>query len=166
LTMVTENHPTSPSERKTRTTTTWMIACILGLTAAAAVSRAVLFVSRRESSYVLRATDRTEETFLLHRKDGTCVVQSGAWPYSTASHDDDDQVALFGPFATCFVSQGGVAASDYCWSRSYYDGDDWKPCKPQGYGSDGWTIYADCNDNDACVRNEFNGCGPPCTEFE
>ena len=46
----TNNH-LSPSKKKT--TTKWMVACILGLTAAAVVSSAVLFVSRMESSPVL-----------------------------------------------------------------------------------------------------------------
>lgn len=46
----TNNH-LSPSKKKT--TTKWMVACILGLTAAAVVSSAVLFVSRKESSPVL-----------------------------------------------------------------------------------------------------------------
>ena len=46
----TNNH-LSPSKKKT--TTKWMVACILGLTAAAVVFSAVLFVSRKESSPVL-----------------------------------------------------------------------------------------------------------------
>ena len=65
-------HPPSPSKK---TTTKWMVACILGLTATVMVSSAtLLFVSRRD------ATIHTDEAFLLHRKDGTCVMQSGAWP--------------------------------------------------------------------------------------
>ena len=67
----------------------------------------MFFVSRRESSaVVLQAATRTDEASLLHHNDGTCVVQSGAWPAHTESLDDDS--ALFGfdrPYATCFVFQ-------------------------------------------------------------
>ena len=61
------NNHTSPSKKKTKK---MMFACIIGLTAAVA-SSAWMFLSMMDSS-VLRAS--TEESFLLHRKDGTCVV--------------------------------------------------------------------------------------------
>ena len=155
-------NPRSPSKKKTKK---WMVACVLGLIAAVLVPSALLF---GESTSVLRATTRTNEAFLLHRKDGTCVVQSGAWPYGTASYDDDGADHASGPYGTCFQLQGGVAQNYFCWSRSHINGDgDWDPCKPQGYGSDGWTIYADCDDTTGiCLGEVVHDCGRPCTEFE
>ena len=155
-------HPPSPS-KKTTTTTKWMVAGILGLTATAMVSSAtLLFVSRRD------ATTRTDEAFLLHRKDGTCVAQSGAWPYGTTSYDDDGADHASGPYAICFQLQGGVAQNDFCWSRSHINGDgDLDPCKPQGYGSDGWLVYNVCDEStDFCTKKAVHDCGRPCTEFE
>ena len=56
--------------------------------------------------------------------------------------DDDDNLLNSDPYFTCFVFPDGVANTDYCWSRSYINKDgDWLPCKPQGYGSDGWVDY-------------------------
>ena len=158
--LVVPIHP--PNSSKKTTTTKWMVACSLGLTATAMVSSATLFVSRMDSS------TRIDEAFLLHRKDGTCVVQSGAWPYGTASYDDDGADHASGPYGTCFQLQGGVAQNYFCWSRSHINGDgDWDPCKPQGYGSDGWTIYADCDDTTGiCLGEVVHDCGRPCTEFE
>ena len=120
------NHP-SPSKKKKTTTTKWMVACILGLTAKAVVlSSAVLFVSRIYSSSVLRAAIRTEEAFLLHHKDGTCVPASGACPPGTETVTDagtnsflDDDVNYFScPYSTCLVLQ-----NDRCWSHSYINSD-------------------------------------------
>lgn len=150
-TMVTENHPPRGASKKT-TTTTWMLACLLGLTTATVLlSNAVLFVSRRESSSVLQAS--TEEAFLLHRKDGTCVVQSGVWPPGTTTAVDGDR-----PFATCYEFLGDdLANNDLCWSRSFYSKHgNWNPCLPNGYGSGGWTA----------AYGRINDCGPPCTEFD
>ena len=160
------NHP-SPSKKKT-TTTKWMVACILGLTAALMVlSSAVLFVSRRDTS-VRRAATRTEDAFLLHPKDGTCVAASGGWPPGTETVTDagtnsfleDDANYFSCPYSTCFEWVGVESLqNDRCWSHSYVNGDgDWKPCKPKGYGSEGWTEYED--------GVKLNECGPPCTEFE
>ena len=60
----------------------WRCAGILGMTAVVALS-VLLFVSRMDSSSsVLRAT-RIEDAVLLHRKDGTCVVQSSDWIHKT-----------------------------------------------------------------------------------
>lgn len=93
------NHPPpSPSKQ----TTMWKVACILGLTAVTLVSRAVLFVSQRKSSAVLQAATHNDEAFLLRRKDGTCVAQSGAWPANNVT-TDDDEMALSGPLSTCFA---------------------------------------------------------------
>ena len=151
--VVTENHPPSPS---TKTTTKLMVACIIGMTAAVA-SSALFFYSILDFS----KQTSTEESFLLHKKDGTCVVQSGPWtPPGTyrKSVDDDAAFAFHSPYSTCFVFQG--AKNDYCWSRSYINKHgDWKPCKPEGYGSGGWTEYS--RDDDI-----VNQCGLPCTEFE
>ena len=176
LTMVAENRPPSPSKKMT--TTKWMVVwCIIGLTAAAVASSALLFVSKTDSSSVLRATTRTEEAFLLHRKDGTCVAQSGAWPFGTGSVDDDATFGPNTPYATCFINSSVVSynddnsSSDLCWSRSYKNSDgDWKPCKPKGYGSGGWAEYGKPK---AYVGGDWDGsgkkldvCGPPCTLFE
>ena len=175
LTMVAENRPPSPSKKMT--TTKWMVVwCIIGLTAAAVASSALLFVSKTDSSSVLRAT-RTEESFLLHHKDGTCVAQSGAWPFGTGSVDDDATFGPNTPYATCFINSSVVSynddnsSSDLCWSRSYKNSDgDWKPCKPKGYGSGGWAEYGKPK---AYVGGDWDGsgkkldvCGPPCTLFE
>ena len=175
LTMVVENHPPSPSKKTTTTTATatWMVACLLGLTAAAVVSSAVMFVSRKESSSVLQATRTDEEAFLLHRnrKDGTCVVQSGLWPRYEELYDDDGLFRSKAPYATCFVWYDNNVATKYCWSRSYLNkGGDWKPCKPKGYGSGGWTELEQCDIEDADSDDKGvvlnNCCGTPCTEFE
>ena len=136
----------------------------------AMVSSAVLFISRTESSSVLRATTRTEEAFLLHRKDGTCVVQSGTWTPGTKSVDDDAAFSS-GPYATCFISLYDQHPPPYlCWTRSYINKDgDWKPCKPKGYGSGTWTEYGHGEYSDGCGigdEDKVNCCGPPCTEFE
>ena len=165
------NHPPpSPSKQ----TTMWKVVCILGLAAATLVSSAVLFVSRREASAVLRAAIRNDEAFLLHRKDGTCVAQSGGWPANTVT-TDNNEMALSGPYSTCFVFQSGAAKTDYCWSRSYINKDgDWKPYKPKGYGSGGWTESqskkfgesGDCNGKGYYSGYKANYCGPSCNEFE
>ena len=107
--MVTENHPPSPSKK---TTTKWMVACIIGMAVAAVVSSALLFVSIMDFS----KQASTHESFLLHRKDGTCVAQSGAWTPGTRSVDDDspDDDYTLGPYSTCYAFQGGVAQNDYC----------------------------------------------------
>ena len=103
--------------------------------------------------------------FDFHRKDGTCVVASGAWTPNGVSVDDDD---AFGsaPYSTCFVYwEKGVPAS-YCWSHSYKTSDgDWKPCKPKGYGS---LLHEDSVWTDRNINHdqEFNDCGPPCTDFK
>ena len=163
LTMVAENHP-SPSKN----TKKLMCACIIGMTAAALVSSALLCVSMMMDSSVLRAS--TEESFLLHRKDGTCVVQSGAWTPGTKSVDDDAAFSS-GPYATCFISLYDQHPPPYlCWTRSYINKDgDWKPCKPKGYGSGEWTEYGHGEYSDGCGigdEDKVNCCGPPCTEFE
>ena len=161
----TNNH-LSPSKKKT--TTKWMVACILGLTAAAVVSSAMLFVSRMEFSSGLRAT-RTKEAFLLHRKDGTCVVQSGDWRSNQAEgvDDDNDDDVTSHPYSTCYIDNN--VSPGLCWSRSYINGDgDWLPCKPLGYGRGGW--FEDPTNGYGYMDNgeheKINHCGPPCTEFE
>ena len=104
-------------------------------------------------------------------KDGTCVVQSGAWPHDALVIDDDELFRSKAPYTTCFVWYDNNVATKYCWSRSYLTkGGDWKPCKPKGYGSDGWTELEQCDSEDddsddkSVVTN--NCCGTPCTEFE
>ena len=148
--IVVLNHPPSPLKKMT---TKWMVVCLLGLTAAALMSSAVLFVSRRESSTILRAATRTEEAFLLHRKDGTCVVRSGAWPPGTTTALDGDS-----PFAACYeLLDDDLAKNDLCWSQSFYSKyGNWNPCLSKGFGSAGWTAG----------YGRINDCGPPCTEFE
>ena len=124
-------------------------------------SSAVLFMSRIESSSVL-----------LHRKDGTCVVQSGAWPHDALMYDDDGLFRSKAPYVTCFVWYDNNVVTKYCWSWSYLTkGGDWKSCKPKEYCIDGWTTeleQCDSKDNDSddngVVTN--NCCGTPCTEFE
>lgn len=116
-TMVTDLHPLSPSKKKK--TKTWMLACLIGLTAVTVVSSVLLFVSRMDSSSVLQTTC-TKEAFLLHSKDGTCVAQSGAWTPGTTSVDDDDDANS--PYATCFINVWSLK-NDLCWSRSYINKD-------------------------------------------
>ena len=126
MTMDPTNSNDHPSPSKKKTMTKWMVACILRLTAVAVVSSAVLFVSRIYSSSVLRAAIRTEEAFLLHHKDGTCVPASGACPPGTETVTDagtnsflDDDVNYFScPYSTCLVLQ-----NDRCWSHSYINSD-------------------------------------------
>ena len=167
------NHSPSPSKT---TTTKGRVACLLlGLTAAVVLGAA--------------ATRTDAEASLLHRTDGTCVVQSGAWPAHTESIDDDD-VIIGSPYATCFVFQvdnGVDKPGAFCWSRSYQNKDgDWKPCKPLGYGSDGWTEWVGADDDVdtgvimnsidnksngpygpiSSARDTVSACGPPCTAFE
>jgi len=60
LTLVTDNHPS-----RSKNTKKLMWACIIGMTVAAVVSSALLFVSRMDSS--VRAS--TDESFLLRRAD-------------------------------------------------------------------------------------------------
>ena len=142
------------------------------------LASAVFFVSRRESSaVVLQWATRTDEASLLHQNDGTCVVQSGACGPPIRSRSMMNDSALFGfdrPYATCFVFQvenGVDKPGAFCWSRSYRNKDgNYKPCKPKGYGSDGWTELEQCDSEDddsddkSVVTN--NCCGTPCTEFE
>ena len=114
----------------------WMVVCIIGLTAAAVMASAVLFVSRR----------------------GSLLPSSEPLPLVRFS------------MRLVFVFQGDVELeTDYCWSRSYNNKDrDWKPCKPKGYGTGGWTEYVCYAVNDNCVglAAYVNECGLPCTEFE
>merc|ERR1711865_1326704 len=108
---------------------------------------------------------RTEEAFLLQARGGanddTCVPATGPWPTGAVSQSNEaepDVGASFGPYVTCFTARGG-----YCWSHSYYDDGDWKPCTPHGSG---WLVYGPTNDD---WRNTplqgLPTCGTGCTEF-
>ena len=132
---------------------------LLGLTAMVASGGAALvFPSLVTSS----ESARTEEAFLLQARGGanddTCVPATGPWPTGAVSQDDDDEFGRDGPYVTCFTAAGG-----YCWSHSYYDDGDWKPCTPHGSG---WLVYGPTNDD---WRNTplqgLPTCGTGCTEF-
>ena len=99
------------------------------------------------------------------------MVQSGAWPHDALVIDDDELFRSKAPYTTCFVWYDNNVATKYCWSRSYLTkGGDWKPCKPKGYGSGGWTELEQCDIEDADSDDKGvvlnNCCGTPCTEFE
>ena len=134
---------------------------LLGLTAMVASGGAALvFPSLVTSS----ESARTEEAFLLQARvgdDNKCVPATGPWPTGAVSQNDDgeqDEGASDGPYVTCFTARGG-----YCWSHSYYDDGDWKPCTPHGSG---WLVYGPTNDD---WRNTplqgLPTCGTGCTEF-
>ena len=60
--------------------------------------------------------------------------------------------------------------NDLCWSHFYYDDNDdsldWKPCKPKGFGAQGWSIYAPIEQiQDDATREPLETCGTACTEF-
>ena len=100
-----------------------------------------------------------------------CGAIRGVWPAHTESLDDDS--ALFGfdrPYATCFVFQvenGVDKPGAFCWSRSYRNKDgNYKPCKPKGYGSDGWTKWVGADDDAFEFQHTVSVCGLACTEFE
>ena len=54
--------------------------------------------------------------------------------------------------------KAGGSTVDLCWSRSHLVDDDgnWEPCKPKGYGGNGWTEYSKCteddNSDDSCLN--------------
>ena len=145
--------------------TKWMWASILGLTATAVVSSAsVLFVSILDFS----KQEGSAQSFLLRASGGAdddkCVPASGPWPTDNVSRqhsdvDDDDQPYHLQNqrFKTCFSLRGG---EDYCWSHSYYDSGDWNPCKPNGFGPQGWAFVLTRNG----VGN-IETCGTGCTKF-
>ena len=102
---------------------------------------------------------RTEEAFLLQARvgnDNKCVAATGPWPTNAVSQSDDGEQAFGasgGPYVTCWTAAGG-----YCWTHSYYDDGDWKPCTPHGSG---WSVYT--NDDD--TYDDVATCGTGCTEF-
>ena len=153
---INNSHPPSPA----RKTTKWIFACLMGMTAAAVASSAiVLLVSIRESS---GPAISTEESFLLHASDRAdddkCVPASGPWPTGAFStQQDDDSVNRSGPYVTCFASTTG----GYCWSHAYYDSPDWYPCKPQGFGE----VWAFDGPNDDIYLEKVETCGTGCTKF-
>ena len=130
-----------------------LCASIIGLIAAVA-SSALLFLSVKASS----RPARTGESFLLQASeradDDYCVPASGPYPKHANKQDDDNDN---GPYVTCFTLRGG---EDYCWSHSYFDKGDWKPCTPNGFGAQGWA-FAD----NLFVQLNNNICGTPCTKF-
>ena len=156
------NHPRSRPSWKTKKL---MCTGIIGLTAAVA-SSALLFLSildfsKQEStapSVLLHASDRAD--------DDKCIPASGPWPgWISRKHSDVDDDNPYDPrnrpFQTCFSLRGG---EDYCWSNSYYDSGDWKPCKPNGFGPQGWAFYLTRNGVGAQDTN-IETCGTGCTKF-
>ena len=135
---------------------------ILGLIATAVASSALLFFSildfsKQEStapSVLLHASDRAD--------DDKCIPASGPWPgWISRKHSDVDDDNPYDPrnrpFQTCFSLRGG---EDYCWSNSYYDSGDWKPCKPNGFGPQGWAFLLTRNN-----PGNIETCGTGCTKF-
>ena len=147
-----KTHSTTPIP--VRKTKTLLFAGIIGMTAAVA-SSALVFFSIMDFS-------ESEPSFLLHDRGGAddnyCVVASGPWPGRKNVKNDDDGKNS-GPYVTCFYNKNGAifAPVSYCWSHSYYDSGDWKPCTPQGFG-EMWDIGYD-------EENYTDSCGKPCTEF-
>ena len=98
--------------------------------------------------------------------DDKCIPASGPWPgWISRKHSDVDDDNPYDPrnrpFQTCFSLRGG---EDYCWSNSYYDSGDWKPCKPNGFGPQGWAFYLTRNGVGAQDTN-IETCGTGCTKF-
>ena len=156
--VVPTKHPRS-STPSWKTKKLLMCAGIMGMTAAVASSVMVLFtildVSNQES---------TEPSFLLNDRGGadddTCLPASGPWPTGRASRQGNAPH----PYVTCFVSTTG----GYCWSHSFYNGDYWEPCTPNGFYQNMWNVHSP-HDND--FYDDVSGdlpvetCGTPCTEF-
>ena len=153
---------------------------LLGLTVSVASGGASLFFSSLVTS---SEPARTEESFLLQARGGAnddrCVPASGPWPAGSVSggQDDDTPNGHSGPYVTCFTFQGG---EDQCWSHSYYDSGDWKPCTPNGFGVAGWSIDSNSDDSRNDDNSGFGGagvggfhihlhpvetCGTACTRF-
>ena len=141
---------------------------IMGVTAVV-VSSASLFVSVSMDSSGRQAST-AEDGFLLNDRGGAdddcCLPASGPWPtgsFSDGRHTDDDD--LHTPFVSCFVSTTG----GYCWSHSFYDGEDWETCTPEGFG-EAWALHSP-HDSTFDDDNNHSGylavetCGTPCTEF-
>ena len=108
-----------------------MYAGLLGMTAAVA-SSALLFYSIRDVSNQASIGS----SFLVHdrggvKNDNTCYPASGLWTAGSTSYGASNV-----PHQTCFIFQEG---ENYCFSNSYYDDGDWKPCTPNGAG---WSIYS------------------------
>lgn len=163
------DHPGSNPSWKTKKL---MYAGIIGMTAAVA-SSALLFLSIMDFS----KQESSELSFLLHASvgnDNTCVPASGPWPTNSVSQDDDSQDvngASDGPYVTCYSFQG-----THCWSHSYYDSGDWKPCTPNGFGERGWVFDSPTDDittggdvytsaHDTITLSDVATCGTGCTEF-
>ena len=142
-----------------------MCAGIMGMSAAVASSAMVLFTIMDVSNQ-----GSTEPSFLLHASVGAdddhCVQASGPWPTGSVSTDDDTHYLEHHPFVTCFVSTTG----GYCWSHSYYNGDYWEACTPNGFDELMWSVHSpDPHDNnvfdDKSDDLPVENCGTPCTEF-
>merc|ERR1711865_1026868 len=119
---------------------------------------------------------RTEEAFLLQARvgdDNKCVAATGLpWPTNAVSQKNSDDDQAFGatdtgPYVTCWTAAGG-----YCWTHSYYDDGDWKPCAPEG----AFSVYAPSDDDTikgafgisgghAKTLNVVTYCGTGCTGF-
>ena len=173
LGMMMEYPSSSPPSWKTKKVSVVLLG-LVGLTAVVASGGASLvFPSLVTSSEPARST---EESFLLHASvgadDNKCVPASGPWPTNSVSQDDDGEEATGasdGPYVTCFASTTG----GYCWSHSYFDGDYWKPCTPNGFG-EAWAFDASSSDEDDTVStwavltvtlHAVATCGTGCTEF-
>ena len=153
------NHPRSRPSWKTKKL---MCTGIIGLTAAVA-SSALLFLSILDFS----KQESTEPSFLLNDSGGAdddkCVAATGPWPTGSVDKiDDDDSDDSTGPYVTCFSYQEDEDI--YCWSHSYYDSGDWKPCKPKGFGEVWFFTTNSCATATACTafsKNDDGDWGPP-----
>merc|ERR1719506_2910769 len=114
--------------------------------------------------------ESTVSSFLLRANvgnDNKCVAASGPWPAGAVSGGLDDDVPntnYSAPYVTCFTFQGG---EDHCWSHSYYESGDWKPCTPKGFGAAGWSIDSPSDDDWPMgkIPQPNETCGTACTEF-
>jgi len=99
--------------------------------------------------------------------DECCAPATGTWNGLSSSTNDDDSNS---PFEVCYyyagctipqLSDPNPVSDCYCWSKSFWNGDDWASCPPSGGG--GWQVY---DVTEMLKTHQTSFCGnTPCQEF-
>ena len=103
--------------------------------------------------------------------DRCCAPATGTW--SGPQNTNDEFWDLNHPSEQCYSSCDpsslqALVSRCYCWSKSYYDGNDWVNCKPEGGN---WQLYGldglDSSPTDHWVSTDQEKfCGTPCQDFD
>ena len=114
------------------------------------------------SAALLRATTTTVAS--AGGREECCAPATGTWDGSNVGSDG-------GPFEVCYyyagctitqLSDPDPVSSCYCWSKSFWNGDNdgWDSCPPSGGGD--WKEYGV---EELLKTHQVSFCGTPCQDF-